>query len=518
MSDEYHLFAHIPDRGTRLAFCIDGEGMTWEALDRHARAYASRLSILGIVPGDRVAYFGQSSRELVIALLGHLRSGVIHVPINTRYRGEEVRHILRDSGAKVLVSDAGSEGLRTARALASEGQGPDHRIIVGGMGDTDETSFDDMLSAQALTPSGLEPSPDAMAMIIYTSGTTGLSKGVCLSHGALTGNVSAVTELWEWSERDRLSLMLPLFHVHGLCLGILGTFVHGLECLIHTRFDEGALLDDFQRNEATIFMGVPTMYARILEYLNTHPQTAAALASGRLFTSGSAALPASHWQQFKALTGHEIVERYGMSETGFTLSNPLRGERRGGTVGLPVPGYRVQILREDGIPCEVDEPGEIAVCGDGLMSGYWGQDAATQDAYDGQWFRTGDVARRSEDGYHTILGRMSADIIKSGGFKISALEIEAVLLRHPEVREVAVLGIPDSQWGEVIAAAIVCMDSRTTIEPEPLLDRLAAHVSEVLADYKKPRMLKLLSELPRNALGKIQKHRLKPLFSSPSAD
>ncbi len=485
-------FAACPDR---VAFEVAGGAepltLTYAALDERSRAWASHLRSLGLRPGDRVAVHAGSSLDLLVATVGHLRSGLVHVPINTRYRDAEIHHILADSGAAALVVDAVSTAARTAR---DHGLPCAERVLKLGSEVPDATP-------EAVT--SLAAADDTLAMLIYTSGTTGRSKGVALSHRALVANVGATTRLWRWSEADRLVLALPLFHVHGLGLGVLGTLLTRMSAVVLRRFDPGVVVEEFGRG-GSIFMGVPTMYARLLQHLEAHPEGAAALAGARLFTSGSAALPAAHHEAFAALTGHAILERYGMSETGFTLSNPHDGERRPGTVGAAVPGYEVRVVGEDMAVCAPGETGEICVRGDGLMTGYWGLPEATAASFRGGWFMTGDVATVSEDGYHRIVGRRSVDIIKSGGFKLSTREIEDVLLTHPAVAEVAVYGRPDEQWGELVAAAVVLEAGAEA----PSLAELAEHVSATLADYKKPRHLEVLDALPRNALGKVQKHRL----------
>jgi acyl-CoA synthetase (AMP-forming)/AMP-acid ligase II len=349
-------------------------------------------------------------------------------------------------------------------------------------------------------------------MLIYTSGTTGPSKGVACSHGALLANIAATTSLWRWSEDDVLLLALPLFHIHGLGLGILGTLIHGMTTRIHPRFEAERLLHAFAEDGASIFMGVPTMYARLLAFLDKTPDKAKSLAHGRLFTSGSAALPASDWHAFERLTGHRIVERYGMSETGFTLSNPYDGTRQPGRVGKAVPGYEVRVVNETGELSKTGDIGEIIVRGNGMMQGYWKLPETTERSFRDGWFLTGDLATVDVAGYHRIVGRKSVDIIKSGGFKISAREIEDVLAQHPQVAEVAIIGIPDPLWGEAIAAAVVLKENQQSPSEAMLLQALARYAVKHLAHYKKPRTLKILGELPRNALGKIQKHRLKDIF------
>ena len=464
------------------------------ALVDRARRYAAGLRALGVEPGDRVAALAHPSVDLVVANLGCYVAGAVHVPINTRYRGAEIAHILADSGARAIAADAaGHETLAAVDAAAGL-----PRIGLDGA-DGDWRPGD-----AAPLPS---PSDRAPALLIYTSGTTGKSKGVELSFGAIVGNMDALTRAWGWTAGETLSLMLPLFHVHGLCIGVHGAILRGVDILLHRGFSAPALVADVRDRGATIFMGVPTMYRFLLEHLEAHPDDAAALARARLFTSGSAPLPADDFDRFRQLTGHAILERYGMTETLITLSNPLDGERRPGSVGMPVPGCKLRIVGDDGAPCPPGTPGELQVRGISLMTGYFGAPEATAREYDGGWFRTGDVAAADPDGYLRIVGRTSTDIIKSGGFKIAAREIEEVIARHPAVREVAVYGAPDPTWGQAVAVAVVPA-AGTDPDPSTLLAELAALVTDNLADYKKPRRLQLLAELPRNALGKLQKHRL----------
>jgi acyl-CoA synthetase (AMP-forming)/AMP-acid ligase II len=259
-------------------------------------------------------------------------------------------------------------------------------------------------------------------------------------------------------------------------------------------------------------MGVPTMYVRLLEHLDSHPEAAAALRKARLFTAGSAPLPASDFLAFHERTGHRILERYGMSETLFTLSNPYEGERRPGTVGLPVPGCSVRLVDDEGREPPEGELGEIQVKGHGVMTGYWGRPADTAAMFRNGWFLTGDVARRDAGGYVTIVGRKSVDVIKSGGYKISAREIEDVLRRHPAVKDAAVVGLPDRVWGQRIAAAIVLTEPTQADAAERVCGEITAFAAAHLADYKKPRDVRAVPDLPRNALGKVQKHLLAHVF------
>jgi malonyl-CoA/methylmalonyl-CoA synthetase len=439
----------------------------------------------------------------VIALLGHYRRGAAHVPVNTRYRGEELAHVLSDSEASAVLVEAGSE---RERILDTVGGPRIRRILLGSGagGQAGDLRFDSLLET-GVGPLPAPPSDEDMAILLYTSGTTGNSKGVLLSFRAVIDNILSVTGLWQFMPEDRQALALPLFHVHGLCLGVHGALLHGQTAVLMSRFEAARIVRAFAEEGATVFQGVPTMYSLLLEHLAAEPRAAEALRHGRLFTSGSAGLAADDFSAFEARTGHRILERYGMSETLFTLSNPYE-DRRPGTVGLPVPGCEIRIVGDAGEDAVPDEMGELLVRSNGLMSGYRGRPDETAASFADGWFRTGDVARRGSDGYVTLVGRKSLDVIKSGGFKISAREIEDVLRRHPGVRDVAVIGAPDRVFGQTILAAVV-WEGPTPGEAQAL-DELSAFCRRHLADYKRPRAVRLLPELPRNALGKVQKHRI----------
>jgi malonyl-CoA/methylmalonyl-CoA synthetase len=486
------------------ALVFGGRSWSFGELDAASRRYAGGLSALGIGRGDRVAVFAESSAETIVALLAHYRLGAIHVPINTRYRAEEAGHVLRDSGARAVLVAAGSEQESVLRDVGSV-EGLATRVVLGAVARSPEgeARFSSLLASEPLggTPA---PADEDIAVIVYTSGTTGRSKGAALSYRALVENMEALTGAWRFSPEDRLALSLPLFHVHGLCIGIHGALLHGMTLLLSARFDAGELVRLFAERGATVFMGVPTMYVRLLEHLGVHPEAGAALSRARLFTSGSAPLPAADFTAFERATGHRILERYGMTETLFTLSNPYGGERRPGTVGFPVGGCDVRIVDDAGSEVGDGETGEILVRGNGMMTAYWGRPEETRAAFRGGWFATGDVAARDADGYIRILGRKSVDVIKSGGFKISAREIEEVIAGHPSVREVAVVGAPDRVWGERIVAAVVLRGPGEEGVEREVTDLCARS----LADYKRPKEVRVLEALPRNALGKVQKHRI----------
>ena len=502
------LFSALSDLPEKEALVFGGRSWTFGALDAASRRYAAGLASRGIGAGDRVAVFAEASPEALIALLGHYRLGAIHVPINTRYRAEEAGHILQDSGARAVLYAAGSEQEGILREIGAAGGLPTG-IVLGPAPRTGPNEaavhFAGLLDSEPL-PGEPAPQDEDIAVLVYTSGTTGRSKGAALSYRALVENTSALTGAWRFSARDRLALSLPLFHVHGLCIGIHGSLLHGMTLLLSPRFDAGELVRAFSDQGATIFMGVPTMYVRLLEHLALHPEAAEILSRARLFTSGSAPLPGADFGEFRRLTGHRILERYGMTETLFTLSNPYEGERRPGTVGLPVGGCDVRIVNDASEEAAVSEPGEILVRGSGMMTAYWGRPEDTRAAFRDGWFATGDVAARDGDGYVRIIGRKSVDVIKSGGFKISAREIEEVIAGHPSILEVAVVGAPDRVWGERIVAAVVLrgpLDDEAGVEGE-----VRDLCSRSLADYKRPKEVRVLDALPRNALGKVQKHRI----------
>ncbi|HRE89489.1 MAG TPA: AMP-binding protein [Myxococcota bacterium] len=447
--------------------------LSGEAFERLVSGYA-RWLVQTHSPrrGDRVAFLSEVTPLTIAALVAHLRLGLVHVPVPPRYTPDEVAHIVDDCGGTLVRP-------------AEVGLGAEVELVAG-------HGFD--------WPA--PPEDGELAWLIYTSGTTGRPKGVMMTHRALAANLLAITGLWEVTASDRVIASLPLFHVHGLGLAVLASLMRAASIILISKFSAERVVDAF-RAGATVFMGVPTMYHLLLEHLRERPEDGAVLRAARLFTAGSAALSAAAFREFERLTGHAILERYGMTETGFTLSNPYRGERRPGFVGLPVPGVEVRLVDEGGSPVGVGEPGEIQVRGDNLMVGYWGRPDATAASFRDGWFMTGDTAVL-ENGHVRIVGRTSTDIIKTGGFKVGAREVEDVLMASGLITECAVLGVEDARWGEVVAAVVV---------PGSVdLSALEAFAAQHLADYKRPRRFAVVESLPRNALGKVQKAGLKGLF------
>ena len=472
-------------------------------LSRRVRQHAAFLQSRGIGVGDRVAIVSSTHPDVLVALLGHHLAGIVHVPVNTRYRVEEVRHILTDAQPSLVWVDAAHRDLVAAAApdLPRVSIGDDDPGWTGGPGQADPSAFE--------SPALAGTSP---ALMIYTSGTTGKSKGVVLSFDAVARNMAALTRQWAWTDRDCLVLALPLFHVHGLCIGLHGAALNGVRIRLLSAFEPAAVVDGI-RAGGSIFMGVPTMYQRLLRHMESQPAAADILRRARLFTSGSAPLLPTAFERFETLTGHQIVERYGMSETLITLANTVAEPRRPGAVGRPVPGVEARVVDERGRAVPAGVIGDLEVRGDGLMNEYWRLPDATRTSFtDDGWFKTGDVVQRESDGLFKIVGRRSVDIIKAGGFKISAREIEDVLRDHPVVADAAVVGLPDPEWGQTIAAAVVVQSPEAV--PPDVAEELTEYVSTRLADYKRPRRVLVVDELPRNALGKVQKHRVVDMFDA----
>lgn len=517
-----HLFAALESGSEAIAIHFEGRTLTWAELDQQARSYAKALQQAGVARGDRVAVIAETSLEVVIALFGNYYLGAVHVPINTRYLAGELAHVLADSAPSAVIGDS-DHAVRIDEALElAELEVTPIRIGIGD--DAPGFHFAELLAA---APGDyLRPRDEDLALIIYTSGTTGPSKGAMLSHAAVLANTRALTGLWACSARDRLLLCLPLFHVHGLCVGLLGAVLQQMTILLERRFTPALVIERFGPgvgNEASMFYGVPTMYAALVEQLAVDFDACRKLARARLFVSGSAPLSVALWDRFVELTDQRILERYGMTETLITLSNPFVGVRRPGSVGQPVPGCDAAIVDEQGNELPTGETGELIVHSNGIMLGYWHGDreAAVNFLIDRQgerWFRTGDVGYEDEHGYFHIVGRSSVDIIKSGGFKIATRELEEALASHPAVREIAVVGIPDETWGEAIVACVVPTEAGP-VDADALFAELIAHHQTRLADYKKPRALLVCEVLPRNALGKLQKHLLieRLLASGPTA-
>jgi malonyl-CoA/methylmalonyl-CoA synthetase len=455
-------------RRDRVALEWQGAEYTFGEIDVRSNRVARALSDRGIVQGDRVCVYLSNRIELIDLFLACVKLGAIFVPINILYRDREMAHILRDAEPKLLVT---------------EQELPELLADVGGKALPD---------GRASLTAARNPYPDldgdTPAALVYTSGTTGTSKGAILTHNNFAANAVNLLACWQITEQDRFLLALPLFHVHALGNGLHCWLMSGCRMRLLERFEHQTAVAQFHDFKPTLFFGVPTMYVRLLETPQADAQEIGK--QMRLFVSGSAPLAAQVLEDFRALFGHTILERYGMSETLMNISNPYIGERRAGTVGLPLPGVSVK----------QSDTGELWVKGPNVFAGYWRRDDATHAAFSDGWFKTGDIGERSADGYYTLSGRKS-DLIISGGFNIYPREIEEFLAEQPEIAEAAVVGEADRVRGEIPVAYIVMS--------EPIaMDVIEARCREKLASFKIPRRFETVDKLPRNAMGKVQKHLL----------
>lgn len=457
--------------------------LTFGELDTRSNRVARLLASRGLTRGDRLCFFLPNRVEFIDLFLASVKIGVIVVPINVLYREREVAHIVADAEPKAVV---------TTRELAP--------FVPPGtpVWDVDE------LAAAALRHDGARVRTaidgDDAAAIVYTSGTTGRSKGAVLTHNNFAANTVNLLACWRITSEDRYLAVLPLFHVHGLGNGVHAWLASGCRMRLAERFDINRAPALFESFQPTLFFGVPTIYVRLLEL--PVEQARRIGERMRLFVSGSAPLPAHVLEAFRAKFGHTILERYGMSETLMNISNPYEGERRAGSVGFPMPGVSVRILDAEMRPVTDGEVGEVWVRGPNVCAGYWRRPDATAEAFVDNWFRTGDLGERSNDGYITLRGRRT-ELIISGGFNIYPREIEEVLLEQPGVREAVVCGAPDERRGELPVAYVVVDET---------FDEKAAEAAcrKSLASFKVPRAFIRVDSVPRTALGKVQKHLLPP--------
>ncbi len=470
-------------RGRRdhIALEFGGRTFTFGDLDTRSNRLAQLLHLRGLQTGDRLCVYLVNCVEMIDLYLACVKLGVVFVPINILYRDREMSHILSDAEPHALVAADPQFGSQI------------HGVPVWHPGALTEAAAGLPEERPAVTLDG-----DSPAGIIYTSGTTGTSKGAVLTHNNFAANAVNLTQCWQITESDRFLLALPLFHVHGLGNGLHCWLLSGCRMRLLERFASQTAASTFLEFRPSLFFGVPTIYVRLLDI---REETAHQIGTFmRLFVSGSAPLPAQILEEFRARFGHTILERYGMSETFMNISNPYIGERRPGSVGLPLPGVSVRLLKNDGQPATDGETGELYLKGPNIFAGYWRRPEATQAAFLDGYFRTGDLAVRAADGYYMLCGRRS-DLIISGGFNIYPREIEEFLQEQDEVSEAAVVGVADRARGEVPVAYVVL---KREVEPAALESRCR----EKLASFKVPREFIAVERLPRNAMGKIQKHLL----------
>ena len=467
-----------------------GESFSYADVDRETARYANFLIGLGLQRGDRVAVQVEKSPQAVFIYLACLRAGLCYLPLNNAYQQGEIRYFLGDAEPAVAICSPRNQAWFTG--LCKEENVPNvFTLDENGIG-----TFADGSGASPAQFATRSSSPDDLAVIIYTSGTTGRSKGAMVTHGNLTSNAQVLCDAWRITAEDTLIHALPIFHIHGLFVALNTILRSGAKLIFQRKFDARAVLAALPR--ATMLMGVPTFYTRLLAETDF---TRAACKSMRLFVSGSAPLLLDTFNEFRTRTGHTILERYGMSEAGMICSNPYGGERRGGTVGKPLPGVSLRIADGD--------TGVIEIKGPNVFSGYWRMPEKTQEEFTGDgYFKTGDIGTIDRDGYVSIVGR-AKDLIISGGFNVYPKEIELLIDEIPGVAESAVIGLPHPDFGEAVTAVIVRNKDGARLSEADVI----AKVKNQLANFKVPKRVYFVDELPRNTMGKVQKNILRTQFT-----
>jgi malonyl-CoA/methylmalonyl-CoA synthetase len=486
MNDNLYSLLAAGFSRARDAVCLelaDGTRYTYADLEAESARYANLLVSLGLKPGDRVAVQVEKSEQTVFLYLGCLRAGMVYLPVNTAYQQGEVAYFVADAAPRVAFCRP--EGRDCYRGVP-------HRLELGAA------------SGQPASFATAVRAPDDLACLIYTSGTTGRPKGAMVTHRNLTSNAVALHKAWKFQPGDVLLHALPLFHVHGLFVALHTALLNASRMIFLSRFDADEVVRHLPR--ATVFMGVPTYYVRLLAVAGFDKT---ACAKVRLFVSGSAPLARDTFDEFRRRTGHAILERYGMTETGMNTSNPYGGERRGGTVGMPLPGIEVRVVDDADAPLAAGETGHIQVRGPNVMPGYWKLPEKNKEEFTGDgFFRTGDIGTYDPQGYLSIVGR-AKDMVISGGYNVYPKEIEMLLDELPGVQESAVFGVPHADFGEAVVAAIVLSPGATLPE-----QAVVEHVKAKLANFKVPKRVVFLTELPRNAMGKVLKAELRVKYGS----
>ena len=492
------------DRSFTALEVVSGRTYSYAMLEESTARYAGFIRSLGVAAGDRIAVQVEKSPEALFLYLACLQSGAVYLPLNSAYQEGEVDYFLGDAMPKIVVYQPKNEawmrtlcdkhGIRHGFTLAEDNEAENE----AGRGSWHENAMKQPPMLEIV-----HREPDDLASILYTSGTTGRSKGAMITHRNLSSNALTLHSYWGFKTGDVLLHALPIFHVHGLFVACHTALLNGSKMIFHSKFDAKAAIAALPR--ATVFMGVPTMYVRLLAEPAFSTQTCENI---RLFVSGSAPLLAETFDAFLACTGHRILERYGMTETGMITSNPLDGERRGGTVGLALPGIAVRVVDDAGKNCAPGEIGGLQVNGDNVLPGYWQMPEKNKEEFtaDG-YFKTGDLGKIDADGYVTIVGR-SRDLVISGGYNVYPKEIELLLDEIPGVAESAVIGLPHPDFGEAVAAVVVKSPSAIIVESDVM-----AAIKGKLAAFKLPKRVFLVEDLPRNAMGKVQKNELRKRYA-----
>lgn len=501
MAETSMTFPPLHSANQRVALLDGNHSLSYAALeDRVVRLASGLLGQQQDLMERRIAMFMPAGFDYVTSLLGIWRSGGIAVPLNVHAALPELEHVLETAGVSViLVSGDRHKQLAGLAPLCL-------RLGIS------LVAIDRLLDVDIRSLPVLQD--NRRAMMLFTSGTTNRPKGVVSTHRNIRAQITTLIKAWHWLATDRIPLFLPLHHIHGIINVLCCALWSGASVTLFPRFDTEFVLRGVAAGDWTLFMAVPTIYVKILQHLpGLPPAEQARIRDGfsamRLMVSGSAACPVKLFTDWQAFTGQCLLERYGMTETGMTISNPLEGERRAGAVGQALPGVEVVLFDEDDSRILDDHvPGEIRIRGDNVFNEYWQNPQATQEAFRDGWFCTGDTAELDR-GYFRILGRSSIDIIKSGGYKLSALEIESVLLSHEAIAECAVIGIADDTWGEAVCACIVLKEGMQLTR-----EILREWCRERMSAYRIPQRVCLMEALPRNAMGKVMKPQLKTLVAT----
>ena len=490
------IFQNAAKHAENTAIVVHDKKYTYQTLLQHAQQFAVELlQDTNDLSEARIAFMVNPGFNYVKVQWGIWLAGGVVVPLCLTHPLPSLQYVIEDTEAKVIVISPEYQSILQDYCTANQ-----IRLIVLG---------DEQHHKTIALP---EIPLDRRGMILYTSGTTNKPKGVVITHANLEAQISTLVDSWKWSADDHILCVLPLHHVHGIVNVVSCSLWSGATCEFLPSFSAEAIFNIFLQGKLNVFMAVPTIYFKLIahwESLSAEKQVKLTncMQQFRLMVCGSAALPVSVMEKWKHISGQVLLERYGMTEIGMAISNPYNGERKAGYVGLPLPGVTIKLVDENYHEVAANEPGEIIVKGANVFNEYWHKPEATAETFtsDG-WFKTGDIAI-VEDGYYRIMGRNSVDIIKSGGYKISALEIEEVLRTHASIDDCAVVGIVDDEWGELIVAALVIKDANINLE------ELNKWLREKMASYKTPRKYLLVNELPRNAMGKVTKNDVKKLFA-----
>jgi malonyl-CoA/methylmalonyl-CoA synthetase len=504
------LIEQAKKQGNKIAIYSDNKTFSYEQLINESQIFAGQiLAENNDLSEARVAFMVNPGFNYVKTLWAIWQSGGVAVPLCITHPLPSLEYVLEDTNAAYIVLSKTFYVLLEPFLVKSTIK----TFIIEDYENEDVNKIDTNLNKTNLNQFP-EISITRNALILYTSGTTNKPKGVVTTHQNINAQITTLIEAWKWSDKDNTICVLPLHHVHGIINVVCCSLWAGATCTFVSQFSPVVIFDLFSKNAINVFMAVPTIYFKLMTYLESlsieeQYSLKTIMMKFRLMVCGSAALPISVMEKWEQLSGQRLLERYGMTELGMAISNPYLGERRAGYVGTPLPGVQIQLVNENYEPVAIDEPGEIVVKGQNVFKEYWNKPAATNESFTAEgWFKTGDIAI-IENGYYRIMGRNSVDIIKSGGYKISALEIEEVLRENEIVVDCAVVGINDEEWGELIVAAIV-VHNETSFNESTLSSWLVTKV----AGYKKPRKYLLVDELPRNAMGKVVKSEVKKLFEN----